>query len=100
MGKSQPVLRIGDVVGPKIAFEEGRLHAERSADIAKYSYVQKEEIVEIIRYHHHGEKDLPVSFPRCLLPMFRLFQIIDGTSAAITRGGVDEWSRLRQILLL
>jgi len=89
LGKSQPPLRIGDVVDPKVAFEQGKLHADRSADIAKHLYGQKDEIVEIIRYHHHSEAELPDSFPKRLLPMFRLFQIIDGTSAAITRGGVD-----------
>jgi hypothetical protein len=45
--------------------------------------------VEIIRYHHHGENELPETFPWRLLPMFRLFQLVDGLSAAITRGGVE-----------
>jgi len=99
LGKSQPVLQIGDVVDPKIAFEDGKLHAERSADMAKYHYSQKDEIVQIIRYHHHSEKDLPESFPRHLLPMFRLFQIIDGTSAAITRGGVDVFFDVRDCVV-
>lgn len=89
LGKSQPVLQIGDMVDPKVAFEDGKLHADRSADMARYNYGQSEDVSDIIRYHHHGEKELPSSFPRRLLPMLRLFQIVDGTSAAITRGGVD-----------
>jgi hypothetical protein len=38
---------------------------------------------------HHNEEALPQSFPWRLLPMFRLFQLIDGASAAITRGEVE-----------
>jgi hypothetical protein len=50
---------------------------------------KKIKITGIIRYHYHSEADLPESFPCRLLPMFRLFQLIDGLSAAITRGGVS-----------
>ncbi|WAH38568.1 PAS domain-containing protein [Alicyclobacillus dauci] len=89
LGKSQPVLQTGDKVDPKIVFENGKLHAARGADIAKYYYQQKDDIVTIIRYHHHGESELPNDFPQHLLPMFRLFQIVDGLSAAVTRGGVN-----------
>lgn len=89
LGKSQPDLHIGDIVDPKVAFENGKLHAERSADIAKYHYQLDDNVVSIIRYHHHGEDELPDDFPHYLLPMFRVFQIIDGSSAAITRGGVE-----------
>jgi len=89
LGKSQPVLSIGDVVDPKEVFEDGKLHAYRGAEIAKNFYHQHEDVVEIIRYHHHSEKELPETFPWRLLPMFRLFQLVDGLSAAITRGGVN-----------
>jgi PAS domain S-box-containing protein len=88
LGKSQPRLSIGDVVDPKNAFEDGKLHAFRSAEIAKNFYHQDDVVVEISRYHHHHEKELPDTFPWRLLPLFRLFQLIDGLSAAITRGGV------------
>jgi putative nucleotidyltransferase with HDIG domain len=88
LGKSQPDLKIGDVVNPKEVFEDGKLHAYRGADIAKHFYGLDDDIVEIIRYHHHSEKELPESFTWRLRPMFRLFQLIDGLSAAITRGSV------------
>jgi uncharacterized Zn ribbon protein len=88
LGKSQPRLSIGDVVDPKNAFEDGKLHAFRSAEIAKNFYHQDDVVVEMTRYHHHHEKELPDTFPWRLLPLFRLFQLIDGLSAAITRGGV------------
>lgn len=88
LGKVQPNLKIGDVVDPLEAFENGKLHAFRGAEIAKHYYGQSDDVVEIIKYHHHGEPELPDSFPWRLLPMFRLFQLIDGLSAAVTRGGV------------
>lgn len=87
LGKSQPILSIGDVVDPKKTFENGKLHAYRSAEIAKNFYSIHNDIVEIIHYHHHGEHELPDTFPWRLRPMFRLFQIVDGLSASITRGG-------------
>jgi hypothetical protein len=89
LGKSQPVLTIGEIYDPKDAFEDGKLHAFRGAEIAKYHYNQHEDIVEIIRCHHNREDELPETFPSRLLPMFRLFQLVDGLSAAITRGGVQ-----------
>lgn len=89
LGKVQPDLKLGDVVDPKEVFENGKLHAFRSAELAKHYYHQSEDVVEIIHYHHHGEHELPESFPWRLLPMHRLFQLIDGLSAAITRGGVE-----------
>lgn len=89
IGKSQPILKVGDVVDPRSVFEDGKQHADRSADMAKYYYNQNDDIVDIIRFHHHSERELPETFPRRLLPMLRLFQIVDGTSAAVTRGGVS-----------
>jgi hypothetical protein len=87
LGKSQPILSVGDVADPKKVFEDGKLHAYRGAEIAKNFYTIHEDIVEIIRYHHHGEHELPDVFPWRLRPMFRLFQVVDGLSASITRGG-------------
>jgi hypothetical protein len=89
LGKSQPVLSIGDVVDPKEAFEDSRLHAFRSAEIAQNFYNLDDDVVEIIRYHHHSGDSLPDTLPWRLLPMLRVFQLIDGLSAAITRGGVQ-----------
>ncbi len=88
LGKAQPDLAVGDVVDPKEAFEDGKLHAYRGAELAKHYYDQHDDVVEIIRYHHHSEKELPDTFPWRLLPMLRLFQLIDGLSAALTRGNV------------
>ena len=87
LGKSQPILSIGDIVDPKKVFEESKLHAYRGADIAENFYHVHDDIIEIIRYHHHGEHELPDTFPWRLRPMFRLFQLLDGLSASITRGG-------------
>lgn len=88
LGKSQPILRIGDQVDPREVFEDGKLHAFRGAEIAAHYYGQGADITDIIRYHHHSEEELSPAFPWRLLPMFRLFQLVDGLSAAITRGGV------------
>jgi hypothetical protein len=86
LGKSQPRLAVGDVVDPRQVFEESTRHAFRSAEMACHFYGVREDGVEIIRYHHHAESALPETFPWRLLPMFRLFQLIDGLSAAMTRG--------------
>ncbi|WP_350344523.1 CBS domain-containing protein [Proteinivorax tanatarense] len=85
LGKSQPDLQIGDVVTPSEAFEFGMMHAARSADMAEKYYNKSKDVVTIIRYHHHPEEKLPNDFPTHLLPLLRLFKIIDGLSAAITR---------------
>ncbi|WP_353892536.1 CBS domain-containing protein [Proteinivorax hydrogeniformans] len=85
LGKSQPDLNIGDIVSPNEAFELGILHAARSADMAEKYYNKAQDVVTIIRYHHHPEDKLPKDFPTHLLPLLRLFQVIDGLSAAITR---------------
>lgn len=87
LGKSQPILSIGDVVDPKKVFEDSKLHACRGAEIAKQFYSVHQDIVDIIYYHHHGEHELPDTFPWRLRPMHRLFQVVDGLSASITRGG-------------
>lgn len=39
----------------------------------------------VIRYHHHEEDELPREFPSHLLPQLRLFKILDGLSAGMTR---------------
>ena len=90
IGKSQPVLNVGDEVYPKEIFEDGKLHAERSAELALANYASEginEDIYMLIKYHHHNEKELPQDFPPHLLPMYRLFRVIDGISAGLTRRG-------------
>ena len=90
IGKSQPSLNIGDEVYPKEIFEDGKMHAERSAELALANYAQEginEDIYMLIKYHHHNEKELPPDFPSHLLPMYRLFRVIDGISAGLTRRG-------------
>ena len=90
IGKSQPTLNIGDEVYPKEIFEDGKMHAERSAELALANYSQEginNDIYMLIKYHHHNEKELPLDFPSHLLPMYRLFRVIDGISAGLTRRG-------------
>lgn len=87
LGKVQPHLEIGQVVDPKEVFEPGQLHAFRSASLAQGVYRLGEDVVHIIKYHHHEESNLPDSFPAHLLPMYRLFRLLDGLSAGITRRG-------------
>ncbi|BCJ87054.1 HD domain-containing protein [Effusibacillus dendaii] len=99
LGKSQPVLKIGDVVDPREVFEDGKLHAFRGAEIAKHYYGLNDDIVEIIRYHHHSENELTESFSWRLSPMFRLFQLIDGLSAAMTRGSVKPGLSVRDSVI-
>lgn len=85
LGKSQPTLKVGDRVSPKDAFEEGIYHAARSAELASKFYGKNDDITNIVRYHHHTEDMLPKDFPSHLLPLLRLFKVIDGLSAALTR---------------
>ncbi|MFO7247002.1 MAG: PAS domain-containing protein [Thermaerobacter sp.] len=85
LGKVQPRLKVGDRVDPAQVFEPSKLHAARSADMAANFYNVPEEAIWLIRYHHHAEDELPPEFPRHLLPMLRLLQLIDGLSASITR---------------
>lgn len=88
IGKSQPILNIGDEVDAKDIFENGKLHAERSADLALANYEKEgitDDIYLLIKYHHHTEQELPQDFPLHLKPMYRLFRIIDGISAGLTR---------------
>ncbi|MTV48345.1 HD domain-containing protein [Heliobacillus mobilis] len=85
LGKVQPKAKIGDVVAPAQFFEDGRKHAERSAEFAAHYYRQPPDVVELIRYHHHREQELPDTFPFRLLPMLRLLQLVDGLSAGLTR---------------
>lgn len=87
LGKVQPHLVVGEIVDPKEAFEPGKFHAFRSASLAKQVYNLPEGIVRLIKYHHHEEKELPSEFPTGLLPMHRLFRLLDGLSAGITRRG-------------
>ncbi|MBS3898078.1 MAG: CBS domain-containing protein [Dethiobacter sp.] len=85
LGKSQPVLNVGQVADPRKVFEPGIIHAMRSADIAENYYQKPKDVVTLIRYHHHSAEQLPADFPSHLLPMLRLLQIIDGLSAGLTR---------------
>lgn len=88
IGKSQPKLEIGQEVSPSDFFENGKLHAERSAELALANYKNEginEDIYLLIKYHHHNENELPIDFPQHLLPMYRLFRLIDGISAGLTR---------------
>lgn len=85
LGKVQPRLQVGDRVNPREVFEPSKLHAARSADLAANFYNVSEDAIWLIRYHHHTEAELPPEFPRHLLPMLRLLQLIDGLSASITR---------------
>lgn len=87
LGKVQPHLEVGDIVDPKEAFEPGKYHAFRGASLARRVYGLGENIVHLIRYHHHEEGELPSDFPRSLCPMHRLFRLLDGLSAGITRRG-------------
>ncbi|HHW02155.1 MAG TPA: HD domain-containing protein [Thermoanaerobacterales bacterium] len=87
LGKVQPRLEVGEIVDPKEAFESGKFHAFRSALLARRVYHLGENLVYLIRYHHHREDELPADFPRSLLPMHRLFRLLDGLSAGISRRG-------------
>lgn len=85
IGKVQPRASVGDIIQPRLFFEDGKLHAERSAEFTDYYYNQSPDVVELIRYHHHREEELPESFPYRLLPMLRLLKLVDGLSAGVTR---------------
>lgn len=85
IAKSQPDLQEGDVVNPKEVFLPGFIHAEMSAALTEKYYDLPEDVVTLIRYHHHEEKDLPPDFPKYLLPLLRLFRVIDSASAGLTR---------------
>ncbi|MBT9168263.1 MAG: Inosine-5'-monophosphate dehydrogenase [Syntrophomonadaceae bacterium] len=85
IGKSQPLLNVGQIVDPRKVFEPGMMHALRSADIAENYYQKPKDVVTLIRYHHHSEDQLSAEFPSYLLPMLRLLKMIDGLSAGLTR---------------
>ena len=84
VGKVQPQLAPGQAVDPGV-FEEGKRHAQRSAEIAHHFYHLNPMVCDLVRHHHHTEDQLPADFPQHLLPMYRLLRLIDGLSAAITR---------------
>lgn len=85
VGKEQPVLEPGESFVPRETFEPGHLHAFRSAEWAAKYYRIDPDAEWLIRYHHTPESDLPSDFPPALMPMLRLFKLVDGLSAAITR---------------
>lgn len=84
IGKKQPDLEISDTVDAKGVFESGKLHAKRSAMYCKQNGYKKE-VVDLVKYHHHEERELPKNWPQRLVQSFRMFKIIDGLSAAVTR---------------
>lgn len=90
LAKVQPELHPGDIVNPKEVFEPGYVHAFRSASLAQGIYNIDEQTVNIIKYHHHEENELPEDFPLYHLPVYRLFRLLDGLSAGITRRGSQE----------
>jgi PAS domain S-box-containing protein len=85
LGKSQPQFEIGQTVDPLDEFEESHAHALRSADIAAHFYNRDDDVIWLIKHHHHDETQLPCDFPNHLKPMLRLLKLIDGLSAALTR---------------
>lgn len=93
IGKIQPVLQVGDLVDPREVFEPSRIHAARSADFSAGTCVRDEEVLVLIRYHHHSGADLPADFPARRLPMHRLVRLVDGWSAAITGGSHELLAR-------
>lgn len=88
IGKQQPKLAIGEVIDPKSAFEDGKIHAAKSAKMALEKYKISKKLYWIIYYHHHMETELQwndvVEDSQWLLH-YRLFKMIDGLSAALTR---------------
>ncbi|WP_018085671.1 HD domain-containing protein [Desulfurispora thermophila] len=87
LSKIQPQLKVGEIVNPLEAFEPGKTHAFRSASVAHRLFNLDENSIYLIKYHHHAEEELPNDFPPALLPMHRLFRLLDGLSAGITRRG-------------
>jgi PAS domain-containing protein len=85
IGKDQPSLVVGQEFVPTETFEPGALHAARSADWAVKEYGVSSDVAWLIRYHHTAEPDLPEEFPAALKPMWRIFMLVDGLSAGITR---------------
>lgn len=85
IGKEQPHLHVGQEFVPQDTFEPSERHAHRSADWAAKDYHVSQDVQWLIRYHHTPESALPTDFPASLKPMWRLFKVVDGLSAAITR---------------
>ncbi|MGB9831846.1 MAG: HD domain-containing protein, partial [Fervidicoccus fontis] len=85
IGKVQPELQVGDVVDLGEAFEDEKLHAARGSEIVRGFYKVSESVIQVIRYHHHQESELPTAFPPHLLPMYRLFRLLDSLSLEMTR---------------
>ncbi|MDA8145471.1 MAG: HD domain-containing protein [Thermaerobacter sp.] len=85
LGKRQPELRPGDVVVPSRVFEDGKLHAARSAALLREHGEDGRVVEEMVRYHHHGEGELPEGLARGVRGALRTVQLVDGLSAAVTR---------------
>lgn len=84
IGKRQPHLEIGDTVDPKNVFEPGKFHAKRSALYCKENGYREDTIL-LVKYHHHHEYELPKNWSKKLILAFKIFKLIDGLSAAVTR---------------
>lgn len=88
ISKNQPVLSVGQKVFANEVFEDGTIHAEKSAKKAFEKYNISTDTYYTILYHHHEEKELPLNKHTAnenWLITYRLFRIIDGLSAALTR---------------
>jgi len=87
ISKKQPTLSVGQKVFTKDVFEDGKMHAERSAEKALKKYNITKDVYYYILYHHHSESELHFKKynNKNWLITYRLFKIIDGLSAAITR---------------
>jgi PAS domain S-box-containing protein len=85
VGKEQPVLEVGQSFVPRETFEPSHLHAHRSADWARKYYGVAPDVEALIRHHHTPEAELPSDFPDALRPMLRIFKLVDGLSAGLTR---------------
>ena len=88
ISKNQPQLSVGQKVFAKEVFEDGKIHAEKSAEKALKKYSIPMDTYYTILYHHHEESELPLNKYTTneeWLIRYRLFKIIDGLSAALTR---------------
>lgn len=94
IGKRQPHLDIGDTIDPKCVFEPGKFHAKRGASYCKENGYKKETIL-LVKYHHHHENELPRTWSQKLIHVFKIFKLIDGLSAAVTRRNATVQFELR-----
>lgn len=86
--KTQPRLCVGDIVKYSDLFENKKSEAERSATFAKKYYNVPDSVYYLIKYHKHDESEIASEFPKYLLYVFRLFQVIDSASSVITKSEI------------